>query len=290
MKKIFILAGLLWASHGFAQQTYFQLCFSNSSCAPEHFTVDIMDTTFNGIPVHSNLIVFPEPSSDCYYYYGLIWLNHPVNVSINSELPGDITYPDVIRLTKHLTGAEPFTDPYQWIAADIDKNNIVDSTDREELINYIIGVYTEFPNNSFWRFYPDTFVFANPAAPLSQPIPSVFMLQFPADTVMMSAKAVQIGDVDMSGCTVTSTSIPFTSANVKVYPNPVNEVLNVISSLNHDNFRATLYDQLGRCVYNGLSIGNAAGIPVDNYTPGIYFLQVYQNEQIIHNQTIIIQK
>ena len=55
-------------------------------------------------------------------------------------------------IQKHLLGAETFTSPYQYIAADINNNQTISAVDLVELRKIILGINKSFPNNKSWRF------------------------------------------------------------------------------------------------------------------------------------------
>ena len=42
---------------------------------------------------------------------------------------------DLVLLAKHINGIQPFTENWQWVAADTDLNGILDSTDLRSVLN-----------------------------------------------------------------------------------------------------------------------------------------------------------
>lgn len=66
---------------------------------------------------------------------------------------------DLVKLHKHLLELESFQHVVQYIAADADRNNVLTVYDAAELRKLILGVYTELPDNTSWRFVPDDYVF-----------------------------------------------------------------------------------------------------------------------------------
>ncbi len=59
---------------------------------------------------------------------------------------------DLILIQRHLLGIRPFLSPYQKIAADANRNNIISVIDLIELRKLLLGIYSELPNNTSWRF------------------------------------------------------------------------------------------------------------------------------------------
>ena len=108
-----------------------------------------------------------------------------------------VTTFDAVLIQRHVDGTEPFTSPYQFIAADVDHNSIVNIQDTLELRQLILGINEQFPNNVSWRFVDAAYQFPNTANPLSPAYPeSVVINNFSADVTAVHFVAVKIGDVN----------------------------------------------------------------------------------------------
>lgn len=115
---------------------------------------------------------------------------------------------DLALMSKHIIGVEPFDSPFKIIAADVNKSNTLTSFDIVELRKLILGVYTDFPENTSWRFIDDSFVFTDPANPfIDIPFPESVTLPVsisnPGEAGFI---AIKIGDVNLShiaGCAPT---------------------------------------------------------------------------------------
>ena len=59
---------------------------------------------------------------------------------------------DLIMMTKHILGVQPFTAATQFIAADINANGVVSTADVVELRKMILGLQSDFSKNKSWRF------------------------------------------------------------------------------------------------------------------------------------------
>lgn len=66
-------------------------------------------------------------------------------------LNGVSTY-DILLIQKHLLNTRKITNPYELIAADINKSGNISITDMLQLRKLILGVDREFPENKSWRF------------------------------------------------------------------------------------------------------------------------------------------
>jgi hypothetical protein len=103
-----------------------------------------------GIPLGSNAIIKPEKN--------------------DNFLNGVSTY-DLLLMSKHILGVVPLTSPYKMIAADVNKSGSITTFDIIELRKTILGVYTEFPANTSWRFVDASFMFSNPLNPFAVSFP-----------------------------------------------------------------------------------------------------------------------
>ncbi len=99
---------------------------------------------FNSIPFNTDATVTP--------------------VKDDNPLNGVTTY-DLVLISRHILGLEPLNSPYKMIAADANRSGSITALDIIELRKLILGIYTELPNNTSWRFVDQAFVFPNPANP-----------------------------------------------------------------------------------------------------------------------------
>jgi hypothetical protein len=104
---------------------------------------------------------------------------------------------DLVRIQKHLIGTELFTDAYQYIAADANNNQEVSAIDLVEIRKLILGLYSEFPNNTSWRFIDHNFTFGDVANPWPF-VESITMdsLNEGIDYLNENFMAVKVGDLN----------------------------------------------------------------------------------------------
>jgi len=86
----------------------------------------------------------------------------------DNPLNGVSTY-DLVLIKDYIDGNLPLS-PYQMIAADANNSGTITTFDIVELRNLILGIYTELPNNTSWRFIPAGYVFPQPN-PFKFPVP-----------------------------------------------------------------------------------------------------------------------
>ena len=88
--------------------------------------------------------------------YVFAQLNYKDYVSVRPEkntawLEG-ISTQDIIQIQKHILGIQNFANPAEWIAADIDNNGRVTTSDIVLLRKLILGKISKVNENTSWRF------------------------------------------------------------------------------------------------------------------------------------------
>lgn len=130
----------------------------------------------NAVPMHSDYTITPTKD------------DNPLN--------GVTTY-DLVLISKHILGSEPFDSPYKMIAADANRSGSITNFDIVELRKLILGVYTELPSNDSWRFVDNAFVFPNPFNPFQTGFPeSKTVADIQANAMSDNFVAVKVGDVN----------------------------------------------------------------------------------------------
>jgi len=116
-----------------------------------------------------------------------------------NELPlnGVSTF-DLIIMSKHILGVQPFTASNQFIAADINANGVVSTADVVELRKMILGLQSDFSKNKSWRFVEKgvTYSTSNVLSWLANlPTKKQF---FNLDNPKADFTAIKVGDLNMS--------------------------------------------------------------------------------------------
>lgn len=117
----------------------------------------------------------------------------------NDPLNGVSTF-DLVLINKHNLGLEPFTSPYQYIAADANNSKNVTTFDIVELRKLILGIYSKLPSNDSWRFVDAAYSFPFPMNPFQPPFPEVISCIAPP-TTGLDFVAVKVGDVNGNATT-----------------------------------------------------------------------------------------
>ncbi len=119
----------------------------------------------------------------------------------NDPLNGVSTF-DLVLINKHILGLEPLNSPYKMIAADANNSRSITTFDIVELRKLILGVYTEFPENSSWRFVDKSYAFPNPLNPFQEIFPETkSVADVQGDMMTEDFVAVKTGDVNGNAIT-----------------------------------------------------------------------------------------
>jgi hypothetical protein len=108
---------------------------------------------------------------------------------------------DLIKIVRHIQNIEPFAEPWQWVAADIDRDNAITYNDVRQLHQLLMDPFSELTDNQSWRFFDTRHVF--PATfPLEEPIPESVASTLSCEQEVFCFKAVKVGDVDGSATNI----------------------------------------------------------------------------------------
>ncbi|MEM6319147.1 MAG: SdrD B-like domain-containing protein [Bacteroidota bacterium] len=101
---------------------------------------------------------------------------------------------DLVLISKHILGIEPFDNPYQLIAADINQSGTVTAFDMMQLRRLILNLDTEFTNNTSWKFVDAQYEFTT-NDPINEAYPTQASVDKLAKDMRMDFTAIKIGDV-----------------------------------------------------------------------------------------------
>ncbi len=99
---------------------------------------------------------------------------------------------DLVLINRHVLGIEPLNSPYKMIAADVNGSNSITTLDIVELRKLILGIYTDLPNVTSWRFVNAGYSFPNPANPFQTIFPETAIVPPSVNDFV----AIKVGDVN----------------------------------------------------------------------------------------------
>ncbi|MBK9335072.1 MAG: HYR domain-containing protein [Lewinellaceae bacterium] len=157
--------------------------------APTNPTVNLLTSTddngqyvFGGVPYAGDYTVTP--------------------IKDNDPLNGVSTF-DLVLINKHILGLEPLNSPYKMIAADANNSRSITTFDILELRKLILGIYTDLPNNTSWRFVDDAYNFPNLLNPFQELFPETKQVA-DLQSILLDQDFVAVKVGDVNGNAVTS--------------------------------------------------------------------------------------
>ncbi len=118
--------------------------------------------------------------------------------SIEGPIFNGISTFDLVLMSKHILGVQLLDSPYKMIAADVNNSETITEADMIAIMEAIYGMEDEFPDNTSWRFLPESFIFPDPTNPWVTEIPDFINISPVFGDVEVNFIAIKIGDVNGS--------------------------------------------------------------------------------------------
>jgi hypothetical protein len=110
-----------------------------------------------------------------------------------NQLNGVSTF-DLLLIQKHVLNTRKIENPYELIAADVNKSGSISIIDMLQLRKIILGVDKEFKENKSWRFVDANFTFKKEASPYQ--FPEIVNINDLNGTAEAHFYGVKIGDIN----------------------------------------------------------------------------------------------
>ena len=116
--------------------------------------------------------------------------------TVTSNFSQGINVGDLLAIQNHAASVATLTNPFQYVAGDVNGNNKVDLPDYLLVQQLILGTVQHYSNGApDWKFVPTAYTFPAPD-PLSAPVPqSIEHTPANMDFLMDDFTAVRVGDV-----------------------------------------------------------------------------------------------
>lgn len=115
----------------------------------------------------------------------------------NDEPRNGVDIIDVFLMLSHINNVNLLDSPYKIIAADVNKDEVVDMTDFNQTRELLLLFLDEFPSANSWEFVVKDYLFPNPANPFMETYPELIQLaNLTTDATDLDFIAVKKGDVD----------------------------------------------------------------------------------------------
>ncbi|MBK9737370.1 MAG: T9SS type A sorting domain-containing protein [Saprospiraceae bacterium] len=108
-------------------------------------------TLENGIPEMTKSTI-TSPAGEYIFNNAVMYYDYNISGRKNDDYLNGVSTLDLVMIQRHVLALNVFTDPYNLIAAEINKDEKVTDSDLVELRKLILGIYDKLPNNESWRF------------------------------------------------------------------------------------------------------------------------------------------
>lgn len=132
---------------------------------------------FAGLPLHRPYLIEPEKDGN--------------------DMDGVSTL-DLILIQRHILQMTPLSNPYDMIAADVNRDDKVTASDLSELRKLVLGIYSELPNNTSWRFIDASYTFPDPTNPWVSVFPEDYFINDLTQNMLVDFVGTKVGDVNGS--------------------------------------------------------------------------------------------
>jgi len=229
-------------------------------------------------------------------------LNYVLRPHYNSAASSGVSTLDLVMIQRHILGLSEFDNPYDIIAADVNKNDKLNSSDLLTMRKMVLGIITKWPKEiPNWRFVDSSFVFEDPTDPFFYP-DSIIIKHLQDSTHAANFIAVKMGDVNGSynpGFTNTNQEIALRSNNnieaivssktaenlvIKSISFELEDIVNGLQFSMEVGKRASIssniLDESNYTIQNGIlkvSWLNSANINID----GLSFLDIESEDEVV---------
>lgn len=209
---------------------------------------------------------------------------------------------DIDMLTSYLIDPTTFTQPYQYIAADVNRDKLVDIQDLNLLIAYLSGDIQNFGQESWFAVYANSLQNGNASVVLNNAKFEAKIENIASDKTDMNFQLVQLGDIS----TFTDEDSQYaseeselrdrsinTDTDLVVGPNPFkNEFVFMLTANQSGNAIIQIVDAAGSKVYeNSHAVNkgmNAITITGDAFPLGMLFYDVVIDGKNYHGKLLKI--
>jgi hypothetical protein len=125
--------------------------------------------------------------------YGGTYKIYPVK---NDDYTNGVSTLDLVLIQRHILGIASLDSPFKVVAADINNDEKISSSDLLQLRKLILGTIIELPDNGSWRFIDSGFEFPDPTDAFATPIPGDYNIPTLNSNMTIDFIALKVGDVN----------------------------------------------------------------------------------------------
>ncbi len=184
-------------------------------------------------------------------------VNYIIEAYKNDDMLNGITVLDIVLIQKHILGLQTFDTPYKYIAADVNDNGKVNGVDIVQIRKGLLNYYTEFPDNTSWKFVDKSFNFDENDI-FNYP-ESVVLDELVEDVLDADLRAVKVGDINQSASVDGFTETSVDTREMLTYTFSIQKVGDKLAFIADENMNLTGF-QLE------INAGNATVLGIENGT------------------------
>ncbi|MBK9213605.1 MAG: hypothetical protein IPO14_11815 [Saprospiraceae bacterium] len=160
----------------------------------ENSTEGLSNITMRRIHNNSILVTTTVQNGNFLFPKNKLDLEYTLGATSNDSILYGISVQDVLLMQKHILGSERFTNPLQYLAADINNDQVITVSDLVELKKVLLRVQNQFNKSDSWLFLDMKSVkeITNPWDIKRQ----IFIPKGNRDLLNLNFLAVKVGDID----------------------------------------------------------------------------------------------
>ncbi len=115
---------------------------------------------------------------------------------LSDDYTNGVTTYDLVLIQRHILGINPFRNPYQYFAADVNESGTISVTDMIALRKLILRVEEDLPAGKAWTFIPASFEFNEFQNPLDQRVSNTMEFDLTNQDMSQEYIGIKLGDVN----------------------------------------------------------------------------------------------
>lgn len=137
------------------------------------------------------------------YVFTPVPATHRITPTNNTDIRKGVNVADVSLIRRHTLSIPVLTDDYSIIAADVNRDGVINIADVSLLNRVVLQINNEFPNNTSWRFLPKKLDISS--NPLKVDWPNYIDMSEPnLDYNSLDFVTIKVGDVNNSALSLNS--------------------------------------------------------------------------------------
>ena len=146
---------------------------------------------------------YPAVMTDADGIYELVDIQQGSDITVVptkvDEVRVGVTTYDLVLISKHILGTQPFDSPYQYLAADANNSETVSTLDIVALRKLILFINDTLPQNDPWRFVAADYTFPEVQNPWAEAFPELVNINnVSGEHANIDFTAIKIGDINSS--------------------------------------------------------------------------------------------